>query len=147
MKDVSKIYAVVDTNVIVSALLSSNKHSNPNIIINAINMGVLIPIYNEEIEAEYKEVLSRPRFKLSEEQVSIFISVLRKFGIRTEPTKVVDEAFPDPDDVVFYEVKMSIDDSYLITGNLKHFPKKSFVVTPAEMVKILFEYNLITLPF
>ncbi|MDE6423575.1 MAG: putative toxin-antitoxin system toxin component, PIN family [Muribaculaceae bacterium] len=147
MKDVSKIYAVVDTNVIVSALLSSNKHSNPNIIINAINMGVLIPIYNEEIEAEYKEVLSRPRFKLSEEQVSIFISVLRKFGIRTEPTKVVDEVFPDPDDVVFYEVKMSIDDSYLITGNLKHFPKKSFVVTPAEMVKILFEYNLITLPF
>ena len=147
MKDVSKIYAVVDTNVIVSALLSSNKHSNPNIIINAINMGVLIPLYNEEIEAEYKEVLSRPRFKLSEEQVSIFISVLRKFGIRTEPTKVVDEVFPDPDDVVFYEVKMSIDDSYLITGNLKHFPKKSFVVTPAEMVKILFEYNLITLPF
>ena len=147
MKDVSKIYAVVDTNVIVSALLSSNKHSNPNIIVNAINTGVLIPLYNEEIEAEYREVLSRPRFKLSEEQVAIFIYVLRKFGIRTEPTKVEDEVFPDPDDMIFYEVKMSVDDSYLVTGNLKHFPKKSFVVTPAEMVKILFEYNLITLPF
>ncbi|MDE6076633.1 MAG: PIN domain-containing protein, partial [Muribaculaceae bacterium] len=109
MKDVSKIYAVVDTNVIVSALLSSNKHSNPNIIVNAINTGVLIPLYNEEIEAEYKEVLSRPRFKLSEEQVAIFIYVLRKFGIRTEPTKVEDEVFPDPDDLIFYEVKMSVD--------------------------------------
>lgn len=35
---------------------------------------------------------------------------------------------------VFYEVALSVDDSYLVTGNTKHFPKKPFVVTPAEML-------------
>ncbi len=40
-------------------------------------------------------------------------------------------------DVVFYEVKMSKEDAYLVTGNIKHFPKKPFVVTPREMVELL----------
>ncbi len=45
--------------------------------------------------------------------------------------------FPDPKDVVFYEVALSKEDAYLVTGNIKHFPKKPFVVTPAEMLAIL----------
>ena len=47
------------------------------------------------------------------------------------------EYFPDPKDVVFYEVALSKDDAYLVTGNTKHFPKKPIVVTPAEMLEIL----------
>ena len=50
---------------------------------------------------------------------------------------LLDEIFPDSKDIVFYEVAMSKDDTYLVTGNTKHFPKKPFVVTPAEMVEIL----------
>ena len=43
--------------------------------------------------------------------------------------------------IVFYEVVMEKqkDDAYLITGNLRHFPKCSFIVTPAEMMDILGE--------
>ena len=48
-----------------------------------------------------------------------------------------DESFPDPKDLVFYEVKMSKEDAYLVTGNLKHFPNTPFVVTPKEMMEIL----------
>lgn len=44
---------------------------------------------------------------------------------------------PDPKDVVFYEVALSKEDAYLVTGNKKHFPNKPIVVTPAEMVEIL----------
>ena len=40
-------------------------------------------------------------------------------------------------DVVFYEVALSKDDSYLVTGNVKHFPKVNFVVTPAEIIEII----------
>lgn len=29
------------------------------------------------------------------------------------------------------------DDAYLITGNIKHFPKKEYIVTPTEMMAIL----------
>ena len=47
----------------------------------------------------------------------------------------------DPKDVVFYEVIMEgrkeHDDAYLVTGNIKHFPIKSFVVTPKEMLDIM----------
>ena len=40
-------------------------------------------------------------------------------------------------DVVFYEVALSKDDSYLVTGNVKHFPKVNFVVTPAKIIEII----------
>ena len=38
---------------------------------------------------------------------------------------------------MFYEVALSEEDAYLVTGNTKHFPKSPIVVTPAEMVKLL----------
>jgi hypothetical protein len=57
-------------------------------------------------------------------------------GVRGERI-LSDEFFPDPKDVVFYEVAMSKEDAYLVTGNIKHFPKKPIVVTPAEMLEIL----------
>lgn len=143
MKDANKIYAVIDTNVIVSALITSNRESNPNQVVKAINIGHITPIYNDEIESEYKRVLHYPKLKIPEDQIDTFISTLRKFGIKVDRTKVYEETFTDPDDIVFYEVKMSVDDSYLVTGNQKHFPVKSFVVTPTQMVEILKERNLI----
>ena len=57
----------------------------------------------------------------------------------SERTKVTDGVFPDPKDLVFYEVALSKEDSFLVTGNLKHFPKKPFVVSPAEMIQIIHE--------
>lgn len=38
---------------------------------------------------------------------------------------------------MFYEVALSSEDSYLVTGNIKHFPKEPFIVTPAEMLHII----------
>jgi hypothetical protein len=45
-------------------------------------------------------------------------------------TEAKDEVFPDSNDIVFYEVKMSKEGAYLVTGNIKNFPKMPFVVTP-----------------
>ena len=61
--------------------------------------------------------------------------VLEK-GIHLDRTKSED-VFPDPKDVVFYEVALSKEGSYLVTGNIKHFPKSPIVVTPAELLEIL----------
>ena len=47
------------------------------------------------------------------------------------------ETFPGASDAVFYEVALSKEGSYLVTGNKKHFPKAPIVVTPAEMMEIL----------
>ena len=51
--------------------------------------------------------------------------------------KPISEILPDPDDVVFYEVAMSRENAYLVTGNLKHFPKNGRVVSPADMMQII----------
>ena len=48
-----------------------------------------------------------------------------------------EETFLDPSDAVFYEVAMSKEGSYLVTGNIKHFPKRPIVVTPSEMLEML----------
>ena len=42
-------------------------------------------------------------------------------------------------DLVFYEVCLSKrnDDSMLVTGNMKHFPARPFIVTPNELLSII----------
>lgn len=133
----SKIYAVIDTNVIVSALISKSLDSNPVKVVQAITQDRIIPIYNDEILQEYKEVLSRPKFHLDETLIMMFLRAIVMDGLWLDRTKAGEEYFPDPKDVVFYEIAMSKEGSYLVTGNIKHFPAKPFVVTPAEMIGIL----------
>lgn len=138
MTQSDKIFAVIDTNVLVSALLSRNGTSNPAIILNKIVSGDVIPIINQEILTEYRQVLYRPKFSiLTSQEIENVINIFNNHGINVERKQVVNEIFPDPKDIVFYEVKMSVEDSYLVTGNIKHFPQKPFVVTPKEMVDII----------
>ncbi len=101
-------------------------------------------MYNREIIEEYKEVLSRPKFKFPIELIDDLISCITTLGIDTISSNIaIDEIFTDTDDIVFYEVAMSREDSFLITGNLRHFPKKPFVVSPTQMVEILSERGYI----
>jgi len=46
---------------------------------------------------------------------------------------------PDEDDRVFYEVSLSNEDSFLVTGNLKHYPTSPRVITPAAFIDIIYE--------
>ncbi|MBO4875217.1 MAG: putative toxin-antitoxin system toxin component, PIN family [Bacteroidales bacterium] len=138
----NNIYAVIDTNVIVSALISSNDKSNPTVIVRAVLRGEIKPVYNDEILSEYTEVLSRDKFHIQKSDIDLVISHIIKIGLKVERKEAVGEIFPDPKDVVFYEVALSKEDSYLVTGNIKHFPKVDFVVTPAEMLAIINENEL-----
>ncbi len=133
------IYAVIDTNVLVSALLTSKSDTATVQVIEAFLNGQIIPLYNEEIINEYEMVLNRPAFHFSEEKVNLYISSIRQKGLLASRIPSNFE-FPDSDDAVFYEVALSKEDAYVITGNLKHFPKTPIVVTPAEMIAILSEY-------
>lgn len=64
------------------------------------------------------------------------IDAIVEAGIESGRVTSSDEVI-DPKDVVFYEVAMSKDNSYLVTGNTKHFPAVRRVVTPNEMLEIL----------
>ena len=131
-----KYYAVFDTNVIVSALLTSHPDSPTAILLNMVMDGVIIPVFNDAILDEYKEVLSRKKFGFTSDQINNVILALAT-GINLERT-YSDVVFSDPDDAVFYEVALSKEEAYLVTGNLKHFTRVNKVVSPSEMLEIVY---------
>lgn len=133
-----KIYAVIDTNVLVSALLSRFKTTSTVQLLQLLILGDITPIYNDEILSEYYTVLTRPKFGFPHTIIDETLEVIKRYGINSSG-KESDEMLPDPKDIVFYEVALSVEDSYLVTGNIKHFPKRPFVVTPAEMLQIIHE--------
>ena len=136
-------YVVIDTNVLVSALITRNENSPTVQILRFLANGNIVPVYSDEIVKEYHEVLRRDKFKLPE---SIIINLLKDImdnGLEVTELAEVHETMPDPKDVVFYAVTLSAQDkdAFLVTGNGKHFPEKPFVVTPLELVEILREEN------
>ena len=133
----SKLYAVIDTNVIVSAMFTHNPESPTKLILDYILRGDVIPLYVDEIIGEYQDVLLREQFFFKPENVASVINAIERFGINPGRKDAVDKEFPDPKDVVFYEVALSKNGSFLVTGNTKHFPKDPIVVTPAEFLDIL----------
>lgn len=131
-------YAVIDTNVLVSALLSNHTDAAMVQLIGRLIRGEVVPIYSAEIMQEYQEVLSRKKFKFELNMINYILATIEKYGILVEvsSTGVI---LPDMKDLPFYEVVMEKRDNnaYLITGNLKHFPTEPFIVTPRQMLDIL----------
>lgn len=136
------IYAVIDTNVLVSALLSRHSDAATVTVIAAISEDGLRPLFNQGIVKEYDDVLHRPKFGFPPQEIDAILHRILKTGVETHRTKT-SEMIPDPKDVEFYEVALSKDDAFLVTGNTKHFPKNTIVVTPAEMVEILKKAGII----
>ena len=132
-----KYYAVIDTNVLVSAMLKWN--SVPGHIIELVFDNLIVPVLNREIVEEYKEILSRSKFHLSNDIVEDIIESLTEIGIFVEG-ETLDIDFIDEKDRMFFEVVMEErkeEDAYLVTGNIRHFPVQPFVVTPRQMLDII----------
>ena len=130
-------YAVIGTNVLVYAMLKWS--SVPGNVLELTFSGTIVPVFNERIIKEYREVLSRPKFHFTEEIVSTVVDEIERLGLFVDAEEL-DIEMPDPKDRVFYEVVMEerkSDDAYLVTGNLTHFPEKPFVVTPRQMLEII----------
>lgn len=131
----NRFYAVFDTNVLVSALMSKRLDSPTVLLLDLVLEGTIVLLYNEEILEEYKDVLHRDKFGFSDERIEVLIEAVGT-GLNLERTDSK-EVFPDPDDAVFYEVALSKEGSYVVTGNVKHFPQSPIVVSPAEMLEII----------
>ena len=132
-------YVVIDTNVLVSALITRNENSPTVQILRFLANGNIVPVYSEDIVKEYNEVLRRAKFKLSESLIINLLKDIMDNGSKITELAKVTETMPDPKDIVFYAVTLSAQDkdAFLVTGNGKHFPEKPFVVTPSELVEIL----------
>ena len=124
---------VIDTNVVISALISP--HGNPAKIIDLVKSQVLRVCYSSDILNEYSDVLSRPKFNFGESERNDFINGVKQSGLLIQPSES-DIPFIDEDDRYFYDVAYTCG-VFLITGNIKHYPPKSFIVTPAEFLTFL----------
>lgn len=129
------VKAVIDTNVIVSSLISKSPFSPPTKIADAILDNRFKLVYSQGMLDEYEEVLGRDCLKLPKDKVCAMLAHIKAAGEVVEPMPS-DNDFPDPDDKVFFCTALAADAS-LVTGNIKHYPKSAIVVTPAEFCKIL----------
>ncbi|WP_300846935.1 putative toxin-antitoxin system toxin component, PIN family [uncultured Acetatifactor sp.] len=107
-------------------------------VLDAVFERRIIPLYHQDILTEYHEVLHREKFHLREDAIQVVLAAVRQYGVEVFP-QPTGEVLIDMDDLVFYEVAMEKrdDDAYLVTGNRKHYPFRDFIVTPAEMIKIM----------
>jgi len=128
---------VIDTNVIVSGLLSP--FGSTASILRLIIAGKIEVIVDERILQEYREVLKRPKFPFSAEEIEDFLSIFEKNVQHIIPIPY-GEDLPDPGDIPFLEIGISGKADFLITGNIRHFPRKIYkqlrVVTPSEFLNI-----------
>lgn len=134
-------YVILDTNVLLSALLCRKRSSSvPLQILQYVFARKLLPVFNQDILDEYEEVLHRSKFRFSESLVRSAIDAVINVGISKEPLHY-DGVFPDPDDRVFFEVAWSMyqeaPETYLVTGNIKHYPKEDFVKTPRQLLDMI----------
>ena len=110
------IYAVIDTNVLVSALITHNSLSATAKIVSLLLDGEFTPLYENSIIEEYQEVLHRAKFNLLPGVADALISYIKEYGIETSRT---------------------VDSSFLVTGNFKHYPQTPKVISPADFLRVI----------
>ena len=122
---------VLDTNIIVSAALTPGGHSASIISLVASDSGLHL-YYSRGIQSEYQEVLSRPQLKISAETQDALVNTIIAFGLLIEPHCSTIQ-LSDEDDRIFYDTAVEVN-AILITGNIKHFPHRQFIMTPADFI-------------
>ena len=130
--------AVIDTNVLVSALLSSKDDAATVQVVGRMITGEIVPLYSDVIMKEYREVLERKKFGFSPQKIEYLLSFMERFGIFVQ-ARPIDIILPDMKDMPFYKVVMEkrLDGAYLVTGNMKHFPERPYIVTPKQLLNIM----------
>lgn len=111
--------AVIDTNILVSALLTPGGVSAQLVL--AMRSQAMTPVVSQEILAEYTEVLNRPRFGFANERVARLLEDLKGLALFVKPQLTSLKDLPDPDDAPFIAAALAAN-CIVITGNSKHFP-------------------------
>lgn len=124
---------VLDTNVLVSGLLSPN--GPPATVLNLLVNSRIQMLFDNRILQEYMEVLHRDKFGFGAESIDSLMRFVQDEGeyVSADPTSI---EFSDEDDRMFYEVLVTGEANYLITGNQTHFPKDVRVKNPREFVTV-----------
>jgi putative PIN family toxin of toxin-antitoxin system len=114
------IRVVLDTNVIVSALLNPN--GKEALVLLLCLRRQLAMCLSPAMLAEYQEVLYRPRLRLQPSEIEAVLAGIYKIGKMVRPIETLNISGDEPDNRV-YECADAAQAGYIVTGNLKHFAK------------------------
>ena len=134
------IRVVLDTNVVVSALLHPLGFPARAFLIALGSVTAQLCVTGE-IYAEYEEVIHRPKFDRREDVIESILGAIRRNALWVKPSERV-TACSDPDDNIFLEYAWTARAQYVVTGNLKHFPVKwaeTQIVTARQFVDAMAE--------
>ena len=124
---------VIDTNVLVSAMLSIN--GTPAKIVSMALDGELSICYNSNILLEYNTVLRRPKFNKYAKKIQSILGTIIETGAELTP-EATDFQMTDESDRKFYDLHKALK-AILITGNLKHYPEEDLIMSPAAFMKYI----------
>lgn len=110
---------VIDTNVFVSAAITPGGICDQ--VLQCAVAGLFVPVWDNQILSEYREVLARPKFRLSKTAVRALLDALPSSGFRCG-ISLKEVCLPDPDDLPFVAVALAAPDKTIITGNPRHYP-------------------------
>ncbi len=134
------IVVVLDTNVLVSSLLSPN--GSPGKILDLIIGSQIQVAYDDRILGEYEEVLSRPELHIRPSQAFAVIGHIELSGKYVTAESLPAEGYPDPSDIMFAEVLSASNANALVTGNLRHYnplvQRKMPVLSPIQFLEKYF---------
>ena len=112
---------VLDTNVLVSALL--NSFGAPGRVLDLVLAGELTVAYDDRVLAEWRQVLRREKFGFSAGDIEVLLGFVESEGISVNASPLAIE-LPDQDDLPFLEVAHAAE-ATLITGNTRHYPPEA----------------------
>ena len=127
-------HVVLDTNVVVSALLKPQGLEDQ--VLRLALAGRLLLCLSPEVLAEYARVLPYPKFKLRPEEVATTLRQLEKAGSLFHPARTLRTSAHEPDNR-FYECADAAQAEFLVTGNFKHFSKDYKVTKIVNARKLL----------
>ncbi len=134
--------AVIDTNVVVSGLLTGEAGAPTCRVVDAMLAGGFHYLLSEDLLAEYRRVLLRPRIRalhgLSGDEVdAVLLDIAANGALRTP--RPAPESPPDPGDQHLWALLAAEPGAVLVTGDgklLEHPPAFARVLTPAAFVRL-----------
>ena len=120
---------VLDTNVLVSAILSPGRKAYS--IFQSAVFGDFQIIFDSRIMDEYEKVLHYRKFGFDANDIDAVLTPIKEYGIHIVARPLRSISFNDESDRKFFEVAKA-SGAVLVTGNLKHFPSDPEIISVSD---------------
>lgn len=128
---------VIDTNIVVSAALKPDRLQRTVVLLATTRPAHLY--VSRQVLEEYRQVLSRPELGIRKGLRQRLLQLIKNRA-RLVQSPTAFRVAKDPDDDKFIECADAARADYLVTGNLRHFPrfwKRTKVITSREVISIV----------